>query len=136
MVLLSRRFLTRLMLPRAAMIAMCSLEDSTIPGVTMRSVPAVAGNSFRAGAWRMTKRKRYRPPSRHLLDDLDGPPVRVRDVAAWAGFSKDKVLDDARRGELEVVWRKCGRQRWAFVEREEARRYLLVVACLGAKCST
>lgn len=66
--------------------------------------------------------------AREVLDEA-GPPIRVRDVAAWAGFSKAKLMADAKAGELRLVWRKCGTRRWAFVERDEARRYLCEMEC-------
>jgi hypothetical protein len=68
-------------------------------------------------------RRKYQAPPRDILHTA-GPPVRVRDVATWAGFSKDKVLDDARRGELTLTWRRCGQQLWAYIDRREALRYL------------
>ena len=53
-----------------------------------------------------------------------GTRLRLRELADLAGVSKDKVMDDARRGEVEIVRVKCG-QRWrAEVEPEQARRYL------------
>jgi len=67
--------------------------------------------------------RRYEPPSRAILSE-DGPPVRVRDVAAFAGFSKAKVMADAELGRIKLTWQRCGQRRWAFVERPEARRYL------------
>lgn len=60
------------------------------------------------------------------LADLEaiGPPVRVRDVAALAGFSKAKVMADARAGQLHITWAQCGRRRMALVSRSEAHHYL------------
>jgi hypothetical protein len=67
-------------------------------------------------------------PPRSILD-IEGPPVRVSFVAAWAGFSKDKVIDDAKRGEVKLTWQRCGVRLWAFVERAEATRYLVRLGC-------
>lgn len=55
---------------------------------------------------------------------LEGPMLRIRDVAALVGLSKNKVRDDVTRGALKVVRVKCG-QRWMhLVDREEAARYM------------
>lgn len=53
-----------------------------------------------------------------------GPAIRIRYVAAAAGVSKDKVLDDGKRGEYELKWQKCHTRRYAVIEREEAKRYV------------
>jgi hypothetical protein len=69
-----------------------------------------------------------RLPSRETLT-IDGPAVRVGDVAMLAGFSKAKLMADAKAGELTLTWKRCGTQRWAFVERAEAERYLDGLDC-------
>lgn len=53
-----------------------------------------------------------------------GTRLRIKDVAALAGISKRKVLDDYYRGQFAIVKVQCG-QRWRFeVEPSEAKRYL------------
>lgn len=68
--------------------------------------------------------KRVADEARRLLDDTDGPPIRIRYVAALLGMSRDKVLDDGRRGEFAIRWQRCGTKRYAFIERADARRYV------------
>lgn len=56
---------------------------------------------------------------------LDGPPVRLRDLCRLTGFSKMKFIDDIERGDLEAIpVRTCRTKVW-MIERSEARRYLL-----------
>lgn len=66
------------------------------------------------------------PPSLADLQD-DGAPVRVRDVAALAGFSKKKIMADWRNGEIALSWVRCGTRQMALVARAEAYRYLTAI---------
>lgn len=58
------------------------------------------------------------------LVDTDGAPIRIRYVAVLIGVSRDKVLEDGRRGEFPIVWQKCGTRRYAYIERVDARQYV------------
>lgn len=59
-----------------------------------------------------------------LRIDLEGPRLRLRDIAVRAGISKSKVLDDVRRGDLVIVRLRCGTRWMALVDPAEATRYL------------
>lgn len=65
--------------------------------------------------------------ARVTLEQLQqgGPPVRIRDLSALTGFSKQKFFDAIDRGELDVKWIRTGQTRMATVERDEAWRYLV-----------
>lgn len=58
------------------------------------------------------------------LVDADGAAIRIRYVAILIGVSRDKVLEDGRRGEFPIVWQKCGTRRYAYIERADARCYI------------
>lgn len=68
---------------------------------------------------------RRRPTRADLYED--GPPIRLTDLAVLSGFSPDKLLVEARAGDLEVWWARCGTRRMAMVERSEGRRYLSAI---------
>lgn len=54
-------------------------------------------------------------------------PLRVRDVASLAGFSKKKIMADSRVGEVALSWVRCGTRRMALIGRAEALRYLTAI---------
>jgi predicted DNA-binding protein YlxM (UPF0122 family) len=49
---------------------------------------------------------------------------RLSEIAKAAGISKTKVREDAKRGVLKTVQMQASTRWYAYVEREEARRYL------------
>lgn len=87
-----------------------------------------AGDILRDAEREERRSRRVLRLGREVLQE-EGPAVRIRDVAAWAGFSKAKLMADAKAGELRLTWKRCGTRRWAFVERQEADRYLAAIEC-------
>jgi hypothetical protein len=63
------------------------------------------------------------------LSDLahDGPPVRLRDLIAVTGLSKQTILTDIEKRELVAVKRARGLRSIYLVQRAEARRYCLAL---------
>ena len=59
-------------------------------------------------------------------DELEsgGPPIRLSVLAGILGVSRDKLINDAERGEFETLRIKCGRHQYRHVQRDEALRYL------------
>jgi hypothetical protein len=65
-----------------------------------------------------------RPPL--TISDLrfDGPPVRLRDVAAITGLSHDTLCRDIASGHLHAWKRRGSRSSPYFIDRDVARHYL------------
>jgi hypothetical protein len=53
-----------------------------------------------------------------------GPPIRLSVLAGILGMSKEKLKDDAKRGEFKVIRIRCGSMEYRHVDRAEALRYL------------
>jgi hypothetical protein len=84
-------------------------------------------------------RERRRPGRPRLiarrLEDMreaQGPPLRIRDIAALTGFSKQKVMADVRGGYLVAREIPCGRAVMWVVPFSEAQRYLRELMVLSA----
>lgn len=65
--------------------------------------------------------KRRRPTRADM--DAGTSPIRLSDLAAMVGWSRQKLLTDALQGNLAVAWVRCGTRRMATVTRPEAARY-------------
>jgi hypothetical protein len=65
--------------------------------------------------------KRYRPTRADL--DTPGPAIRLSDLSALVGWSRQKLLTDAAHHYLTLVWVPCSSRQMATVERAEAARY-------------
>ena len=67
-----------------------------------------------------------RPPISNLdLFTTDGPPIRVRDLCALLGWSRPRVHRAIESGELAVLRPHDHARATVYIQREEARRWLL-----------
>jgi hypothetical protein len=57
----------------------------------------------------------------------DGPSIRVGAFAQLLGVSRDKLYDDAARGELIIQRVRCGQRYYGYIERCEALRYVAAI---------
>ena len=78
---------------------------------------------------------RYRKPPLTLEDIFQpGPPVRVRDLMAITGYSRQIVISAIEAGELAASRRREGLNYCYLIDRASARQWLDKV--LPARCST
>jgi len=82
---------------------------------------------------RVVERRRgprpYVAPLLSALSVLEGPPWRLRDLAAITGFSKPKLMDDIREGYLAAdTDPKSG---MLLIARREALRYVQTLGMVG-----
>ena len=64
-----------------------------------------------------------RRPTRADLE-VDGPPIRLSDLAALAGFSRQKLRAELAAGDLHGSKVRCATRFMVVIDRSEARRYL------------
>ncbi len=68
---------------------------------------------------------RYASPPMTIAEfSIDGPPVKIADLAAVSGLSKRTVLNDVTTGHLAATARERGGRVVYIVHRQEARRWL------------
>jgi predicted DNA-binding transcriptional regulator AlpA len=63
---------------------------------------------------------------------LDGPPVRLRDLVAITGLSSDTIYRDIKGGYLHAFKRRSGKSASYFVDRDVARQWLDRMGFKGA----
>lgn len=73
-----------------------------------------------------------RPPLTLADLDVDGPPVRVRDLIAITGLSKHTVYRDIASGHLHAFQRTSARVSF-FVDRDVARQWLSRLGFMAAR---
>ena len=75
-------------------------------------------------------------PRRRLSDMLavdDETPLRIRELAAMTGFTKQKIAADIKAGYLDAAKVPCGTQSVFLVPFPEARRWLHDLKLLPTK---
>lgn len=72
----------------------------------------------------MTRHYFRKPPLTLVELCDDGPLVKLRDLAAISGISKEKIRADARAGIFQTVRLSDQPNANYYVQRHEARRYL------------
>lgn len=81
---------------------------------------------------------RYRHPPMTLQEIfVDGPPVKVRDLAAISGLTRETVSQDIRTGCLTAFRRdqQFGSRSIYLVHRRDAQRWLMQLGFSGQRAS-